>query len=337
MIPKKLIIIGGNRFNELNPFQSIIKVLKNYEIKYEIITSNIHLNKLVKNNLTFKKYLKKKKISYKKINDYSTLFGYLKKLVKIENCRILLVHSAFILKNNIINLMKSDIFNYHVGSLPEQRGAAPGTFQILMSKKSTNMTIHRVIGKLDAGNIVLTKKILLQKNHNLLDFYKKVEKNEYNFFKKFFTNNFKTFKERKQNSHSSVYMPRLDSKIHGYINWSWEAKDIYDFVRAFDKPFPGARTFLNGKEVIIKNLKLVKKKLNFHPFQNGIIFKKDKNYYYIASKNYCLRTNDIRLINGRKIESKILGKRLYTPYSILDKSFKTVSIHSPEKLKSTEF
>ena len=71
-------------------------------------------------------------------------------------------------------------------------------------------------------------------------------------------------------------MPRLNTKIHGFIDWNWKAKHIVDFVNAFDEPYQGASTFIKGKKYLLKNAKLLKHKINFHPFQSGIIFKKKK-------------------------------------------------------------
>ena len=243
----------------------------------------------------------------------------------------MLSHSTFIFKNDIIELVKRRIFNYHLGSLPEQRGGAPGSWQILMSKKSTKMTIHKVTNKIDRGNIILTKQIKLNKDQSLKKFYSNVQINEYNFFKNFFKKLYKKRIEKKQNEKKSIYMPRLSTKAHGYINWSWSGKEIYDFIRAFDFPFGGARTYLNGKEIIIGKVKLIKKRFKFHPFQSGIIFRKEKNFYLIACKDYSIKTNYIVNKKGKLIKNKLLGKRLYTPYSVLDNSMTSISIQNPSE------
>jgi methionyl-tRNA formyltransferase len=330
---KKIIIIGGNRINEINPLNSIFKLFKNYNYDFELITSTIHLNKPCSSKVSFRNYLKSNKINYKIIDYYNQLFIYLKKIKENNDILILLLHTTFLIKNDIINEFKNKIFNYHIGSLPEQRGGAPGTWQTLMSRKSTSMTIHRVLNKIDAGNKIHTKKITIKKNQSLKEFYNNIKINEYSFFKKFFINFDKNKIGKKQNEKQSIYMPRLKTNVHGYINWSWSALEIYNFVRSFDHPFEGARTFLNNKEVVIKDIKLLKRKYNFHPFQSGIIFRKEKDFYLIACKNYSLKTNSIFTKKGEKINKKLLGKRLYTPYSVLDNSMMSISIQSPSKDK----
>jgi methionyl-tRNA formyltransferase len=328
---KKIIIIGGNRINEINPLNSILKLFKNYNYDFELITSTIHLNKPCSSKASFGDYLKSNKIKHKIIDYYDQLFIYLKKIKKNHDILILLLHTTFLLKNDIINEFKNKIFNYHIGSLPDQRGGAPGSWQTLMSRKSTSMTIHRVLNKIDAGNKMHTKKITIKKNQSLKNFYYNIQKNEYNFFKNFFINCDKNKIGKKQDEKQSIYMPRLKTKVHGYINWSWSALEIYNFIRSFDHPFEGARTFINNKEVVIKDIKLLKKKYNFHPFQNGIIFKKEKNSYFIACKQFALKTDNIKNKNNEKLKIKLLGKRLYTPYSILDRSMTARSVQKPKK------
>jgi methionyl-tRNA formyltransferase len=252
-------------------------------------------------------------------------------LKKNKELTILLLHSIFIIKDDIINLFKKQIFNYHLGSLPQQRGAAPGTWQTLMTKKSSKMAIHRITNKIDRGNIILSKTLNIKKNQSLKNYYYQVQKMEYNFFKNFFINCYKNKFGQKQKENQSIYMPRLNSKIHGYINWSWNGKEIYNFIRSFDFPFSGAKTFIGRNEVVISDVHLLKKKINFHPFQSGIIFRKEKNFYFIACKDYVLKTNSIKTSEGKKIKSKLLGKRLYTPYPILDNMMTSISVQTPSK------
>ena len=46
-------------------------------------------------------------------------------------------------------------------------------------------------------------------------------------------------------------MPRLDTQIHGFIDWNWTAKHIVDFINAFGSPYQGATTFIK-KKVLLK-------------------------------------------------------------------------------------
>ena len=109
--------------------------------------------------------------------------------------------------------------------------------------------------------------------------YKDSEINAKKFLKEFIMDYIKGSKLMKKNqkNENSFYWPRLKSDRDGLINWEWTAKEIVDFILAFSKPFNGAFAYINKTKVRIFYAKVLKSKVKFHPFQNGIIFKINKN------------------------------------------------------------
>ena len=122
-----------------------------------------------------------------------------------------------------------------------------------------------------------------------------------------------------ENNKNSSYWPRINTKKHGWINWSWNASDIVDFIHSFSVPYPGAATLLNNKIVRFKKAKLAKSKLKFHPFQFGLIYRKVSNEIYVATKKggIILDISEIKNIKG------LLGKRLLTNRTILEKALES--------------
>ena len=118
----------------------------------------------------------------------------------------------------------------------------------------------------------------------------------------------KKFKKIKQKHSKSYYWPRLNANKDGMINWNWDVEDIISFIRAFSSPYKGAFTFLGKSRVRIFNAEINSLKRKFHPYQNGIIFRKDKKYIYIANQkgSIKIKISDILLKNKK---SKFLGKR----------------------------
>ena len=60
----------------------------------------------------------------------------------------------------------------------------------------------------------------------------------------------KTLPEIKQNHKLSTYYPLLNTEVNGLINWNHSGDEIEKFIRAFSYPYPGASTYLNGKQRI---------------------------------------------------------------------------------------
>ena len=220
--------------------------------------------------------------------------------------------------------------------MPKQIGASSSFWQLLTNQKKTGLTFHRVEKEFDTGDIVYEKNIFLKKNEiTIKKYYEVINKNEKiafnNFFNAIFKKNF--IKVRKQIKKNVVYMPKINTDIHGFIDWSWKAKDIYNFAKIFDSPFDGVSTYLSKKRVRLKNVSFHNSKIKFHPFQSGIIFNKDKNKIYIASLDGFLKAE--LFYNKKRINPKniLLGSRLYTDIYFLDRAKKTKSIHTLKSIK----
>ena len=76
---------------------------------------------------------------------------------------------------------------------------------------------------------------------------------------------------------------------------------------------------------------MIKSKIEFHPFQYGIIVRTSKDYVFVAVKNKLLKV---------KLQSKVLfsnknllGKRIFTPIKFLEKSLLSKPVHQPNKIK----
>ena len=336
MIHKKinLILVGGNRINEIGPLDSLIKLKKKHKINIEFFTDNLHLKKKVSHNMSFMEYLKKKNFSYSLIKSKADLHKKLFLFSKGSNNFILLCNCIFIINKKIIRLFENRIFNYHLASLPSQRGAAWASWQLMEGSSSSTATIHRVHCEIDKGEIVVEEDIDLVDCNTPKEFYDKARTKEYRLFEKFLSGINKGFeKTRMQDERFSRYMPRLETKIHSFIDWSWNAIDIYKFIKAFDDPYEGAQSFIENKLVILKKVNLLKNKsYRFHPYQNGIIYKVNSSSIFIAHQEYSLVVDDLRFEEQDFLIKNLLGKRLYTPYKYLELGYITTVHHTAEKI-----
>lgn len=245
---------------------------------------------------------------------------------------MLLCNSIWKIDKNIISLFKKNIFNIHIGKFPYQIGAGGATWLRLVNARLSSITIHAVNEELDRGKILVEQDFKLKKNFSLTDYYKITRKNEIKAYNKFFnvlsSPKKKIFKEN--NEKSSIYMPRLNTKIHGYIDWSWNAKDVANFINAFSSPYDGASTFIKKKKYFLQNAKFKKNKINFHPFQSGIIFRKNKSSLSIAGIMGEIKIKQLYDAKGKKVKLELikLGARFYTPSKEIDKSKMLTSLHT---------
>ena len=220
--------------------------MQNKKINIFFVTNKIHLNKPTKTFKSFKDFLIKNKIKFLEKNNLKDI-SFLKDYLKMYPGSILLTTFCFFkINDEIIKLFKNKIFNYHLGKIPEQIGASATFWHMMTRQKFTAITFHRITNELDSGEVLYEKKFSMNNNtYSLTDFYKIVRKNEKIGIQKFLNIVFnkKKMKKIKKLNSNKIYMPRLNTKVHGFINWNWKAEDISSFARVFDKPFVGASTF----------------------------------------------------------------------------------------------
>lgn len=129
----------------------------------------------------------------------------------------------------------------------------------------------------------------------------------------------------------SIYFPRLNTLKQGLINWSWDTEDIENFICAFDEPYAGASTFIDGTKVHLKECYSEFNDGPFHPFQAGLIYKIYSGGVFIATKSGTLIVRRVTDAKGKDIIEKLYtGQRFYTPIKYLEDSMTYSAEYSTE-------
>lgn len=163
---------------------------------------------------------------YKKIN--------IRNINKINPDFIISDRYKFIINDKICQIFKNRIINLHPSFLPYCRGSHPIFFSVY-KKRPIGITIHILTKKLDAGPILLQKKIKVSKNITLRDLYKKIRKEFYTLLKK----NWVAIKKRKlKTSKQSGKITEIFKKkefknifVKKKYNYDMKIQDIHDQSR----------------------------------------------------------------------------------------------------------
>jgi methionyl-tRNA formyltransferase len=179
-------------------------------------------------------------------------------------------------------------------------------------------------GVFDSGKIVKTQEYLFPPTVRIpQDYFDHAVEQELMFLESFLeeVRADKDFSLTDVQENFSIYFPRLFTLEHGYIDWEWSGRDIELFICAFDDPYPGASTFLNGNKVFLKDCYLEFNDGPFHPFQSGLVYKKDHNALFTAAREGTLIIKKIFLEDGTSAFDHIkTGDRLYTPGKYLEEA-----------------
>jgi len=328
MKSKNYILIGGGEL-----LTKVAIYLKNaLEINPLVLCSDRHFNEIIC-DITFHNILDTNKIEYIRIN--KLILDDLQKInIDFKNTIIFSFGAPWIIKQDIIDLFNNNIFNFHGTRLPQNRGGGGATWQIMRSFNYGVTLAHKVDIGIDTGEIVKYEEFIYDNCKKPSDYSKIHIHNYFIFIKKFINdlNNNISLKSYSQSEYFSSYWPRLNTEEHGWIDWSWDGFDIYKFICAFDDPYPGAHTYLNGIKVYLKDAFWDTNDGTFHPFQSGIIYRRRDAYHAIATKGGTLLIKEL-IDESRKSISYQIGDRLFTPRAQLEEALSQRVVYTPTGLK----
>ncbi len=155
------------------------------------------------------------------------------------------------IKPVVLDLARRGALNLHGSYLPRYRGRVPVNWAVINGETETGATLHYMVEKPDAGDIVDQAKVEILFTDTALDVFHKL------------TDAAVAVIRRSWPLLVAGTAPRLPMDLSagsyfggrkpadGEIDWSKSAVQIYNLVRGVTHPYPGAFTWLEGKKVII--------------------------------------------------------------------------------------
>ena len=155
------------------------------------------------------------------------------------------------LSKDILNIARSGAYNLHGSFLPAYRGRAPVNWAIVNGEKQTGVTLHHMIGKVDAGDIVAQTAVEIEFEDTARTMYDKlcVAAREMLAEVLPLIGEGRAPRIPQDLSKGSYYSGRKPED--GRIDWTWSAVRIYNLIRAVTEPYPGAFGFLPGAGKIL--------------------------------------------------------------------------------------
>ena len=239
--------------------------------------------------------------------------------------------APWIIPSKIIDLFNGRLYNLHNQPLPKFRGGGGASWNILMGHREGGCCIHLLTPAIDAGIIFAMKKFTYPVSYcSPSDFDKLVTEEAVKMIRewlpKLLENSDPGYPIENDNNNSE-YWPRLNTDIHGWIDWKWRLNDIFAFCNAFSFPYSGAKTMINEKVINLLSVSIVIQKNWFHPFQVGIIYKIINNHLYVAHPDGTLVIEHYT-IDDDNFKFR-LGDRLFTPSERLEKALSVRIQYAP--------
>ncbi|MFP3014545.1 MAG: bifunctional UDP-4-amino-4-deoxy-L-arabinose formyltransferase/UDP-glucuronic acid oxidase ArnA [Arsenophonus sp.] len=170
-----------------------------------------------------------------------------------------------ILSRELLALAPKGAFNLHASLLPKYRGRVPINWAILNGEKKTGVTLHKMIDRIDAGDIIAQKKVCINSTDTSLMLHEKIrcatEKLLYNILPSIRIGDYSV---TPQDDSQATYFPRRRAE-DGLIDWSKSATEVNNLIRAVTEPYPGAFTYFGNNKMIIWCAHVIEKSHNKLP------------------------------------------------------------------------
>jgi methionyl-tRNA formyltransferase len=164
-----------------------------------------------------------------------------------------------LLKAPILNAARRGALNLHGSLLPRYRGRAPVNWAILRGEKETGATLHYMVDRADAGDIVDQLGVPILEDDDARAVFNKVTvAAEIVLARSLPLLLAGTERRRAQRIEPGQYFGRRRPE-DGRIDWLRPAREIHNLVRAVAPPFPGAFTTVSGERWLIERTRIAKR------------------------------------------------------------------------------
>ena len=155
------------------------------------------------------------------------------------------------IRREVLDIPRLGALNMHGSLLPKYRGRVPVNWAIINGETESGATLHYMVEKPDAGDIVDREKVPILFTDTALDLFNRV------------TDAAVRVIGRSWPLLAAGTAPRTPMDLpsgsyfggrkpaDGLIDWTMGAVPIYNLIRGVTHPYPGAFTFMDGRKVFI--------------------------------------------------------------------------------------
>ncbi len=141
--------------------------------------------------------------------------------------------------------------NVHPSKLPAYRGRAPINWVLVNGERETGVTLHHMVERADAGDIVAQQTVAIDDSDTALTLSRKLTPLAADLITRFHPLIVAgTAPRAAQNLRAGSYFGRR-TPADGRIDWNWPARRIFNLVRAVTHPYPGAFCVVEGRRIYI--------------------------------------------------------------------------------------
>jgi methionyl-tRNA formyltransferase len=187
------------------------------------------------------------------INDEQTI-----QLLSEMNLDLLLVIGwSQILSSAALATARLGAIGAHASLLPHNRGSAPINWAIIRGEKTAGNTLIWLADNVDEGHIIEQMEFSISPYDTCETLYQKVAESNHVMIQRVLPRLLAGERPgRPQPQSDEPLLPRR-RPADGLLDWHQSAVNVYNFIRALTRPYPGAFSFLDGRRWTIQSAALL--------------------------------------------------------------------------------
>lgn len=139
----------------------------------------------------------------------------------------------------------------HASLLPRYRGGSPLVWAVINGEKEAGVTLFRLSEELDAGDYVDQVSFPIRDDDYIADVLRAASAAAVSLLKAHFADILSGRVTWKRQPAEPVSYCAARRPEDGRIDWGKSAREVYNFVRAQSRPYPGAFTAIGGRKLTV--------------------------------------------------------------------------------------
>jgi methionyl-tRNA formyltransferase len=154
----------------------------------------------------------------------------------------------WILRRNLLDMVPEGWLGIHGSLLPKYRGGSPLVWAIINGETESGLSLFYFNEGMDTGDIITQKSFEIARDETIADILYKVQELSTKVIRDTYRSLLDGTAPRIPQDHSRATYVSPREQSDGRIDWNQSAVQIYNFIRAQTKPYPGAFAFMpSGK------------------------------------------------------------------------------------------
>lgn len=185
---------------------------------------------------------------------------------------------------DVLNMVPGGFIGIHNSFLPKYRGQAPLVWQMIKGEPKAGYSIFQLDAGMDEGDIWHQDEVAIEDDDYVSDVINKLSVSAGDYLESNIEDMVNGIIKPVPQRLEEISYATKRTPDDGNVDWKCTNREVYNFIRAQSKPYPGAFSFYKGKKLIIWKAREYSHRVVGIPGQIALI-DKEKRMVVVACGN----------------------------------------------------